>query len=78
VQLNIGLLDSSDRSLTARFVDTGIAIAAEEQQAGATIVRETECNAEAAGISALFRITLLDATGLESNVVEYRITCPGG
>jgi uncharacterized protein YgiM (DUF1202 family) len=76
-QLNMSLVEASAPDLTYEFIETSIDIPA-EQQTEATIVRETVCNEEAAGVEALFRIAIEDEEGHESNPVEYRILCPIG
>ncbi|NWF69877.1 MAG: SH3 domain-containing protein [Chloroflexi bacterium] len=75
VQLNIDLQQISDRGISYRFIGTQVALPAEQQQSGAILSRETICTEGTAGVDALFRITLEDAAGLVSNIVEYRTQC---
>jgi hypothetical protein len=75
--LEIELVEVSDRRVAFQFEDTQINTSAEEQQAEAMLSRQTICTEGTQGTEALFRITIEDTTGLESNIVEYRITCGG-
>lgn len=75
--LNISLIDISNPSINFQFEGSAINISPEDQQAGATLSRETLCTEGTDGIEALFRISITDSEGLESNIVEYRTTCGG-
>ncbi|MEQ8675755.1 MAG: SH3 domain-containing protein [Aggregatilineales bacterium] len=75
--LNISLIDISNPNINFQFEGSSINIAPEDQQAGATLSRETLCTEGTDGIEALFRISISDSEGLESNIVEYRTTCGG-
>jgi uncharacterized protein YgiM (DUF1202 family) len=76
--LQIGLVDISNNEISYRFEGSEINISAEQQQSGAVIQRETVCTEGTGGVDALLRVTISDAQGHESNIVEYRITCVGG
>lgn len=73
VQLSV--VESTPRIIEAIFQGTTVDIPAANQQAGASIVRQTDCTASPNPIDALIRITLTDAAGNTSNVVEYRARC---
>mgnify|MGYP000383176236 CR=1 FL=1 len=75
--LNIGLVDISNNQISFRFEGAAINIPVEQQQTGAIIQRETLCTEGTGGVDALLRVTIRDAAGNESNIVEYRITCVG-
>ncbi|MFN8371407.1 MAG: SH3 domain-containing protein [Anaerolineae bacterium] len=76
--LNIGLVDISDNQISYRFEGAEINVPEEQQQTGGVIQRETVCTQGTGGVDALLRVTIIDAAGHESNIVEYRITCVGG
>lgn len=73
--LNITLVDVSNPNINFQFEGSAINIAPEDQQEGAILSRETLCTEGTEGIEALFRISITDSEGLESNIVEYRTTC---
>jgi hypothetical protein len=73
--LDISMAEISNTSVNYIFRGTGVNIDVETQQTGATFSRETICTEGTEGVRAMFRITLTDAEGLGSNVVEYRTTC---
>lgn len=75
IALNMRLLESSNRFLNFRLEGAAITIPAAQQQRGAIILRETECTPGTEGASALLEVTLTDASGLRSNIVEYRVRC---
>jgi uncharacterized protein YgiM (DUF1202 family) len=75
--LNIGLVDISNNEISFRFEGSAINISPEQQMAGAVLGRETVCTEGTGGVDALFRVTITDAAGNVSNIVEYRITCVG-
>lgn len=74
-RLNVALVSTSEGGVTFQFEGPTIDIPSDQQQAGAIIARETVCTEGTEGIEALFRISVTDSTGLESNVVEYRTVC---
>ncbi len=73
--LNVSLIDISNRNIAFQFEGSEISIPIEEQQDGAILSRETICTEGTSGVDALFRISITDSEGLESNIVEYRTTC---
>jgi uncharacterized protein YgiM (DUF1202 family) len=76
--LQIGLVDISNNEISYRFEGSDINIPEDQQIEGAVIQRETVCTEGTGGVDALLRVTISDAQGHESNIVEYRITCVGG
>lgn len=73
--IQLSVVDSDPEVVEAIFQGTEIFASAGSQQAGTSVLRQTDCSTSPSPIDVLIRVTISDAGGNTSNVVEYRVAC---